>query len=93
MTKLFDRKTAKFEKFMFGCSLNNSSVAKYVDENGVIELRLEVESPYLNGNATQFDSQDDLVTFLDEVCGEDRSNEARSLQRLLARLTDVDFSE
>ncbi len=91
--KIFDNKTEKFEKFMFGCALNNSSVSKYVDANGVIELRLEVESPYLNGNATQFDTQEDLVEFLDQVCGEDRSNGARSLQRLLAHLTDVDFSE
>lgn len=91
----------KFQKYMFGCDVDNKSVAKYVSEDDSIVLVLESEGEKVKNSIDMcFDSQQEFEDYLDSFISDEdgMEGEVRGLKLLVDRFEfesnkDSEYSE
>lgn len=78
----------KFVKYVFECSINSVSVAKYEKEDGSIFVAVQ-EASYrlLADTRVDFDNQDDYVEYLENATSEEHwGQNFRALRDLLVQM-------
>lgn len=80
----------KFEKYVFGCFLNNRGVAKSRNSEGQIELVVVDCSEYDSDTQQVFDSEEEYENFVDSVttANDQIYNKVRALKDLIAAMSE-----
>lgn len=83
----------KFEKYIFGESVNGRSIAKYIGCNGEVKIVVEKNGESMDGYAQKyFKREADYEAFIDAVTVEKDQieNKARAVNMLLDALQELD---